>query len=217
METKEQILSYYKRKKESLKMTYFCSVLGGIVAGIFISAALKESPAEAFQYLGLPVITLVFIFLVISFFFYWILKFIFINTPKRLHLNKLNEERKTMEKLNPKKMIFFLILITLVYLGLKNFVNTPSDDIIRIIIYISPLIAGFGLIGYKLSPDIPLSWFNDLKICTLSSLLALMLGFIILNAGGIQELVYKILFFINVGLFFYSVLLFFGFALFYEK
>lgn len=134
---------------------------------------------------------------------------------------KSSEKPKPSVKVSPWKIIFLLFLTGLLFWFTLESFKEPNAEKIKMIIELSVTVAGFGLIGFVMFDLVRgnkdryntfKSWFADLKKSVLYALVSLMSGFIFLNAQT-DVWYYKPIFYLTVGAFFYSVILFFGFIL----
>lgn len=142
------------------------------------------------------------------------------------YINSMNKSKNHPIVKHPIKVIIILgLVIILLWVTLNSFNSISVDkapDITKFIIELSAVVAGFGLVGYSIfSKDkseeinkIKISWLADLRESTLSALLSIMVGFIFLNYPDLWYS--KIIFSVCVGLFFYSIILFFGFVWLYN-
>src|SRR3989339_1301300 len=132
---------------------------------------------------------------------------------------------KNKIRLNKPGQIVKLIFIILVTLGVFIFLLDQysnysfSKEMISLIMELSLIVAGFGLLGFSFNKKDTSRlweiWYPDLRKITLSAIISLILGFMFFPLEN-NVTFNNLIGFCCIALFFYSIILFFAFLLFYD-
>lgn len=121
-ESEKLINDYYDTINLNLAISFLTSMIGGLLSAVLMSLIFGQSPLKIYQKIGLPLIIWALFFVIIFLIFFFIFWLIFVKVPRYKELKSLEYTKRSIKKMDKRKIWTIILLILLFLTAILFFV-----------------------------------------------------------------------------------------------